>query len=60
MRLEWGYMLNAFSDSTLIEGYYHDGTLHYPFYGVSLILYVVGIFTKNSNSHSIASKLNYY
>lgn len=26
-------MLNAFSNSTLVEGFYHDGTLHYPFYG---------------------------
>ncbi|TIA90781.1 hypothetical protein E3P81_03603 [Wallemia ichthyophaga] len=33
IRLEWGYMLSAFSNSTLIEGFYHDGTLHYPFYG---------------------------
>ncbi|CAO1636868.1 unnamed protein product [Jaminaea pallidilutea] len=33
MRLLWGYMLQRFSNSTLIEGFYKDGSLFYPFYG---------------------------
>lgn len=33
IRLQWGYMLNEFSNSTLIEGYYGTGELYYPFYG---------------------------
>lgn len=33
VRLQWGYMLNEFSNSTLVEGYYHTGELYYPFYG---------------------------
>ena len=26
-------MLHRFSNETLVEGFYHDGSLHYPFYG---------------------------
>lgn len=33
LRTMWGYMLNRFSNETLVEGFYHDGSLHYPFYG---------------------------
>jgi len=33
VRRQWGYMLNEFSNSTLVEGYYHTGELYYPFYG---------------------------
>lgn len=32
MRRQWGYMLNKFSNSTVIEGHFRDGRLHYPFY----------------------------
>ncbi|KAJ7484259.1 glycoside hydrolase family 78 protein [Mycena latifolia] len=32
MRRMWGYALNAFSNSTIIEGYFQDGSLHYPSY----------------------------
>ncbi|KAJ6599949.1 Six-hairpin glycosidase-like protein [Mycena vulgaris] len=33
MRRMWGYALNTFSNSTVIEGYFQDGSLHYPSYG---------------------------
>lgn len=33
LRTMWGYMLKRFSNETLVEGFYHDGSLHYPFYG---------------------------
>lgn len=32
LRTQWGYMLNAFSNTTFIEGYYADGSLGYGFY----------------------------
>lgn len=32
LRTQWGYMLEAFSNSTLIEGYGADGSLNYGFY----------------------------
>jgi hypothetical protein len=33
VRLQWGYMMNRFSNSTTIEGYWKTGKLHYEFYG---------------------------
>ena len=33
IRLQWGYMLQAFSNTTLVEGYGTDGTLNYGFTG---------------------------
>ncbi|KAJ7670392.1 Six-hairpin glycosidase-like protein [Mycena rosella] len=32
IRRMWGYALNKFSNSTVIEGYFQDGSLHYPSY----------------------------
>lgn len=33
LRTMWGYMLHAFSNSSLVEGYDESGALYYKFYG---------------------------
>ncbi|KAJ9648948.1 hypothetical protein H2199_000861 [Coniosporium tulheliwenetii] len=42
LRTQWGYMLNAFSNSTSVEGYSADESLNYGFYpgGQGFISYV--------------------
>lgn len=40
VRRQWGYMLNAFSNSTFLEGYYHTGELVYPFLGDNAGAYI--------------------
>ncbi|KAJ7284483.1 glycoside hydrolase family 78 protein [Mycena rebaudengoi] len=47
MRFMWGYALNTFSSSTIVEGYFKDGSLHYPSYG--------GANSYISNSHAWAT-----